>query len=258
MESDERGNRRREMKCIAPGSTTPEDLLAFVEREAPPSIVSHVDRCPACATEARRYASLQNHLRRRLFRVVCPPPQALGDYHLGLLDPDERYEVAQHLADCPRCAAELRTLRVYLADNSPIGATAGIERAVGALRRVAASLVSPGPNLAYAGLRGGPAESQTFRAGDVAISIGVSPTSRRGRSTVSGLITRDEQPSSLFADRDVRLLVENRVVETARVDDLGNFDLENVIPGAYTLEIDLDDALVTIEDLKVEVPRAGE
>lgn len=258
VESGEKGSQGPVMKCIAPGSTTPDDLLAFVEQEAPPSVVSHVNHCPACAAEAHRYASLQDRLRRRLSRVVCPSPQTLGDYHLGLLEPDERYDIARHLGDCRRCAAELRTLREFLEDSPPIATAGRVERAIGSLRRVAASLVRPGLNPAYAGLRGGTAESQTFRAGDISISIGVGPTSRGGRITISGLITRDDQPADLFTDHGVRLLAADRIAETARVDDLGNFDLENVSPGSYTLEIDLDDALVAIDDLKVEDPRAGE
>jgi anti-sigma-K factor RskA len=39
----------------------------------------------------------------------------LGAFALGLLDPDERRTFERHLADCPHCSSELRTLEEALA-----------------------------------------------------------------------------------------------------------------------------------------------
>lgn len=240
------------MTCRSPGSVSPEDLMAFVDREAPPSVVAHVEACPACAAEVRSLGRLQGRLRRRLHRFDCPSPQILGDYHLDLLDPVQRQGVAAHLIECPRCREEVQTLWAFLADDAPVGEVGPLESALGAARRAIASLVSPGPGLAYAGLRGGAGASQTFRAGDVAISIGLGPPDRRGHSSISGLIASDEGTLDRFAQRPVRLQSVDAVAGSTVVDDLGNFELDAVAPGVYSLELDLSDQTVVIEEIRVE------
>lgn len=239
--------------CVRPGIVSPDDLMAYLDHQARPEVVAHVASCPACAAQARRYARLDRQLRRRLHRVTCPPSQTLGDYQLDVLDPAERQIVAAHLLECSRCADELRTLRAYLADELPVEAPGPLETTLQALRRVVATLVSPAPGLAYAGLRGAAGASQTFRAGDVAVSIALGAPDRRGRSGISGLVTDESVATERAANHVVRLLVRgqpaNRIVGTTAIDELGNFELDDVAPGTYLLEIDLDDQTIVIEDL---------
>src|SRR5579863_1973761 len=123
--------------------------MAYLDHRARPVVVAHVAACPACAAQARGYAGLDRQLRRRLGRVDCPPPQTLGEYQLDFLAPAERQAVAAHLVECPRCADELRVLRAYLADELPAPAPSPVETSLRALRRIAATLVSPAPGLGY-------------------------------------------------------------------------------------------------------------
>jgi anti-sigma factor RsiW len=69
--------------------------------------------------------------------VTCErAPTFLGAYVLGVLDPDERREAEQHLADCPACAAELAEFR---------GLTAQLDRVPA--DEVTAEPVTPSPEL---------------------------------------------------------------------------------------------------------------
>ncbi|MEP7290390.1 MAG: hypothetical protein ABI835_01350 [Chloroflexota bacterium] len=58
-------------------------------------------------------------IEHKLARFECPPAQQLVDYQLALLDTNTGEHIAQHLAACPRCQQELKTLDFFLADDLP-------------------------------------------------------------------------------------------------------------------------------------------
>jgi hypothetical protein len=57
--------------------------------------------------------ALESALTRQLYRMHCPDPQVLGDYHLGVLQAG-REEVEAHVRECPRCQEELEGLERFL------------------------------------------------------------------------------------------------------------------------------------------------
>jgi hypothetical protein len=120
--STEGRDAQTELSCTSPGAVAPAEILAFAEGMAPPHVIGHLARCPTCRREANAVAETERTLRARLDRLDCPGPQAIGEYELDLLSAAERTSLAAHLAACPRCADELRTLREFLADDggSPI------------------------------------------------------------------------------------------------------------------------------------------
>jgi hypothetical protein len=226
-----------------------EDLVAYVAGEAPPFVANHLRACPQCSADARDYARAERRLRLILDRVACPDPQRLGEYELGLLDGEERWTIAGHIAECRRCADELRALRGFLADD-PLPASSLAERA----RRIVAALLAPSPDLAYGGLRGaGETPTRTFRADDVTITIGPGPAARRGRASLDGLVIGDQGDVDQFAGREARLVPASGLPIVALVDDLGSFLIEDVPPGVYRLELDLSDRLIVVD----EVPLNG-
>jgi anti-sigma factor RsiW len=137
------------MTCVQPGAVTPDELVAFVDGEAPKRVVDHVRRCRRCRSEADRYAALSRRLGSLLYRFDCPPPHRLGEMEFGGLADDERLALARHVADCARCADELRTLRTFMADE-PVPGPSLFAR----VQRVVATLVEPAGGLAYDALRG--------------------------------------------------------------------------------------------------------
>src|SRR5436309_1821070 len=171
-----------------PGAVSPEEMLAYIDGEAPPRVVEHLRSCPDCMAAARGYARVQRRLQRSLQRFDCPSPQRLGDYELDILAPEERTAVAGHVVECPRCTDELRTLRDFLALEIAAPPIGPLERA----RRLIAALVVPAPGAAHARLRGAAdTATQTYRAGDVTISVHTGPGARRGRGSIEGLAWRE-------------------------------------------------------------------
>jgi hypothetical protein len=233
------------MSCIRPGAVSTEDLVAYIAGEASELVADHVRACPQCSVEARGYARAERRLRPVLDRVACPSPHQLGEFELGLVVGDERWTIAGHVAECRRCAEELRTLRAFLVDDRLREPTLA-ERT----RRVVAALLAPSPGLAYGGLRGaGVTPTRTFRADDVTITLGPGPVARRGRASLDGLIIGDQGDADQFNAREVRLIPTSGPPIVAFVDDLGNFLIEDVAPGVYRLELDLADRLIVVDDV---------
>jgi hypothetical protein len=234
------------MSCLQPGSITPEELVAYVDGEAPARVAEHVRRCRRCRSEVERYASIGRQLGAALRRFDCPSSHRLGEMELGLLPPEERLVVAQHVADCPRCTDELRTLRGFLVVDPP--AEPGL---VERLRRVVAGLVEPAPGLALGALRGASdLTSRTYRSDGTTITVSVEPGPRPGRATLLGLVAR-EAPSEPLAGLAVELVAADGALAQAQGDDLGSFSFEDVSPGLYRLELRLDDQVLIAEDLIV-------
>ena len=242
-----------------PGAVSPEDLIAYLDGEASPDVVAHVRDCPPCSATAAGYARDLRRLQGRLFRFACPPSHRLGEYELGVVSPEERTAIAAHVVECPRCTAELRTLRDFLAGDLVAGLADPAPGPVERLRRVVASVMAPRPGAGYAGLRGtaaADAGTRTYQAGDVSISLSTAPAARRGWLSLSGLLWREDAEGEV-AGGTVALLGAGdetpaaRAGQTTEIDELGNFTFDEVEPGAYRLEVTLGDQVVVIDDLQI-------
>jgi hypothetical protein len=197
-----------------------------------------------CAEQAGSYAHIQVELRRSLFRFDCPDAHTLGEYQLDLLEPEHRQRLAAHALECDACTAELQTLRSYLALPNPI-AESPLEHA----RRLVATLFRPAPGLAYGGLRGtSEATTRVFQVADVTVTVGPG----QGPGTLVGLVLLAGADPQALDGRAVRLIPTDRVALSSAIDDLGNFEFEHVPAGMYALEIDLPEAQVVVEELRLD------
>ena len=233
-------------QCTRPEPVPVEDLVAYAYGEATPELVAHIETCPACREAAGEYTQLQRELGARLYRFDCPTPQTLGEYTLHLLAAEEQTRVAGHVRDCPLCAAELRTLRDFLA--SELAAT--VPSLMTRIKRTIATLVAP-PAAAYAGVRGAGAATRTYRAGAIVITVDPGAGARRARLPVTGLIWREGGAMEELAGSQVRLIAADGTAHTTQLGALGDFDWEAVAPGTYRLEAALADHLVVVEELRV-------
>lgn len=193
-------------------------------------------------------------LTQVLHRFDCPSSLTIGEYQVDLLPPDDRTRVAQHLLECPHCAAELQTLRSFM--SGPLLDDRMLQReaqpgTMERLRRVVATLVSPSRERAYGGLRGSAAETgQTYRAEGLSVTLGPGPRGTRGRASVMGLVWAESAEAPPLEGAEAQLVSEGGT-SAAPIDELGNFGLEDVVPGTYRLELRLADRTVVIEDLHV-------
>jgi hypothetical protein len=237
--------------CIDPQTVTPDSLLMYLDGEAPAEVSQHVAACPACAAEAASLNRLQEQLGAALFRFDCPPSQVLGEYAIDLVTPEDRTSVAQHVVDCPRCTSELRSMREFLvADDLLLPARSGV---AAGLRRIVASLFPPAPALAPAvALRGSAsATAQTYRAGDLTLTLGPGLQTRSGRGSLMGLLVHDSGDPEEFAGSVARLLAPTGASIEAEIDELGNFAFDDLQPDTYRLELHVGDVVIEVEDVAV-------
>jgi len=247
------GATMNERECADPGAVTPEDVLAYLDGDAPLHVVEHLTRCAHCAAAAQAYRDAEQGLQRIFFRAVCPLPQTLGEYELDLVSPDERQQVAAHLRVCDRCTGELRTLREFMAGGLlPVRSDGPFD----VVRRIVASLVPPVATPAFAGLRGASdGAALVYQAGNLLLALEWRPDDRPGRFALVGLAMQEAAPDESedrdVSDRPVHLISDAGAGLIERTDELGNFQFDNLAPGAYRLEIDLDREVIVVEDFRL-------
>lgn len=191
-------------------------------------------------------ASLESQLRRSLYRFDCPDAHTLGEYELGLLDPEQRISLATHANGCDDCLAELHTLRAFLATPTRVSESIG-ERT----RRVVATLFAPAPGLAFGGLRGTAAETapRVYEVEDITITLGHG----QGPGTLIGLVMIVHISPEDLVGRPVRLIPRAGGALVSTLDDIGNFEFSDVAPDTYALELDLPGSVVVVvEELRVD------
>ncbi|MDQ6834159.1 MAG: hypothetical protein M3008_12230, partial [Chloroflexota bacterium] len=175
-------------------------------------------------------------------------PHLLGEYDLGLLAPAERTRIAAHVVDCPRCTAEVRMLRDFMASADAVPPVGAVER----VRRIVATLLPPPPRISpYANMRGADdATTRTYQAGDVTLTLDTGAPVWRGRTSLMGLIWRDGDDLTAIAGSTVTLLRDGESAQTT-IDEVGNFAFDDITPGTYRLEVSLGDDLITIEGVSI-------
>jgi hypothetical protein len=114
---------------------------------------------------------------------------------------------------------------------------------------VVAALFKPAPGLAYGGLRGA-ADTSTrlYRAEDVTVSLSSGDQPR----SLLGLVIDPSAAEGVLDSCSVRLVPTDGAVLTTTLDDLGNFEFDEVPSGTYVLELDLIGRLIAIEQLRID------
>jgi hypothetical protein len=267
------------MECSDPGAIRDEELLAYVAGEpVRAAVVQHVARCQRCSLQLADYQQIELKLTSKLYRWNCPPNQILGEYQLGLLSDDLATAVKMHLSMCVLCAVEVATLSEFLSGDpllvestpaariavrpTPLnnhGAAHETKRVLDYLqdqakvgvRRILASLLPPQPRFAYqrdvtqAGVW-----PRRYTAEDLSISIQVERgTSRRDILQLIGFVTRQGTALEALQGTPVVLSLEGKTVHTQNIDELGNFFFSSISPATYTLELQLPESIVVIEQL---------
>lgn len=85
-------------------------IVAAIDGEADETTLEYLRTHPEYAHEIELMRELQTRLRVRLYRLFCPSSDMLRDYQSGLLTEEQHRAIAEHVALCPHCAAELGLL----------------------------------------------------------------------------------------------------------------------------------------------------
>jgi len=182
-------------------------------------------------------------LHQALYRFDCPSAHTLGEYQLGLLPVEQQTALAAHAVDCDACRAELTTLRNFL--QTPISAP---EPMLSRARRVLAALMTPAPRTAYGGLRGAAQPAvRVYEVEDITVTIGPG----QGPGSLIGLLMVTSLAPEDLVGRTVRLLASDGAPRAAALDDIGNFEFDGLPPGPSSLELELPDRLLVVEDVLI-------
>jgi anti-sigma factor RsiW len=239
-------------------------LIAAIDGEAGPDVMAHLRDCQYCAERARVFEEMQGLLRKQLFRMFCPTSDELAAYQQGMLSSDQRATITEHLKECPHCTREHRLLEQLASEAQPARSppwsqsNGQVNHArPSKLRQLAAKLldISPATPLAgaYSALRLPSQASQyAYHAGNLQLTLGVRPVlSRADRRVVHGALELDDAIYETLDGVTAHLLHNEALIRTAKLDELGNFILDDLSPGTYQLTLRLPDREVVVEALSL-------
>jgi len=230
------------MSCSRTPQLTDIELLMALDGEADPEVMMHSVHCPDCRARAGQLQKLQHELTRQLFRAECPSSLVVGEYHLGLLSAAKAAVVEKHLAVCPLCAEERTLLADFLLETSPATKSnlfAPVRRTMRILvARLTGSLSGSGlPGRAslvpaMTGLRGAETDPLIYEADGVQVMAEVlDDAAHLGRKSILGLLTGLDDTSGFQAF----LWQGASCLATVELNDLGNFTIDDLAPGDYSL-----------------------
>jgi hypothetical protein len=275
------------MECSEPGAIRDEELVAYLAGEkVRPAVVQHVTGCQHCSSQLATFRRIELKLISKLYRWDCPPNEILGEYQMRMLNSEQALAVKNHLRTCMLCATEVATLTGFLAHDPMLAEPIAVaqntvsvrpaatnnhrpvqnakrtldslrEQSLAGVRRIAATLLPQQPRLAYQR----DTSSQTvlwprrYSAEDVNISIQVERgPSRKDSLQLIGFVTRQGTTLEALQGTSVQLSTvadTGKTVYTQNIDELGNFVFSSLIPATYTLELQLPEGIVVIDQLPI-------
>jgi len=263
------------MECSEPGTIRDEELLAYLAGEiVRPGVQQHLARCQSCSAKLADFRRVERSLTRKLYRCDCPPNQVLGEYQLGLLSNESETAVKSHLSSCVLCSVEIATLSQFLANDPMLVERVSVQPSLsnnhvthaakplighlrdvssGQIRRVIATFLPPQPRLAHQReVASTEVWPRSYAAEDFNISIQLDwGASRRDSLQLIGFVTRKGSSLESLQGVPVLLSSQTNTVYKQNIDELGNFVFSSISPASYTLELQLPDSTIVIEQLPV-------
>ncbi len=267
------------MECSTPGVIRDEELLAYAAGEkVRPAVEAHLASCQHCSTWVAEFRGLERSLIQKLYRWDCPPNQILGEYQMGLLSSDVERAVQLHLKKCVLCAAEVATFIEFMVNdpmlvervvvqpssqNNHVGIKQQAkrtledlrERSATQVRRIVATFVPPQPRLAIQrNVVDAALWPRRYTVEDFSISMQLERgTQRNDALQLIGLVTRKGVSLDALQGIPVSLSSPGSPAYAQVVDDLGNFIFSSISPATYSLELQLPDTTIVIEQLPVDL-----
>lgn len=187
----------------------------------------------------------------RLYRITCPSPLELGEYHLNMSSPSQKLVIAAHLKICPHCSRELAQLESFLAEAEPSMESSLLQQA----RVIVARLLNPGPSEspvpALIALRGEAKGPITLQADGVLIVL-EAQSAKDGKTALNGQIAADQPEKWNGAKAELRRA--GKISSSAVIDELGAFRCEGVTAGRQELRITAsDEALIIVAEFELSI-----
>ncbi len=176
---------------------------------------------------------------------------------------DEQVRIANHLLDCPLCAAEVADTRLFLAvpDRELLPAPAiSLNGLHAAARRIFATLTQQRAQLVVRGEATEGVWPRQYHADSIDLSLHLSRTSG-GEYMLLGIITDPTESIEAFEGMAAELYPARGGKDSSRaekpllreqVDDLGNIVFSAVPVGEYVMIVHLPEREMIIEGLTIE------
>jgi hypothetical protein len=243
------------MNCISSPALDDIEITKYVDGEADETVIAHIKECPFCREKASRRTLTQNRLKKQLYRVDCPSPMELGDYHLRLLPASQMLMVAQHVQGCPLCRREVAELEDFLKDSvAKVGLSGRAKMLFAGLTggpTASGAREQNGLAPAVSGLRGKAEGPLTFGADGIVIVLDIEP-SDQGKAKILGQVAAADQDQ--WTGALAELSQGHQLQFSTTVDDLGAFRFEGVLPGTQTLRIvSRDSSLIVVSNFEVSL-----
>ena len=254
------------MNCLDAVAPSDKELLNFAldAGELPTQAKEHLEHCETCQRRLARYQQANNYLVSHLYRSQCPSGTKLSFYCVGGLSADERMHIAQHLLECPLCAAEVADTRRFM-QQVPVFEPVSPVSPRQIVRRIFASLVRQQAQLVVRGETPSSAWPRQYRAESLDLSLHLSRGSR-GNYMLLGILTSanaDENvdafegaATELYTAPGPLVGEGNKESETpvlsTEVDDLGNIVFSDVPVGEYVMVLRLPNREVVVEGLTID------
>jgi hypothetical protein len=263
------------MDCKDSIAPNDEELLRFaLDGEAlSTEAQDHIERCKTCQQRLATYRQANTFLLSHLYRSECPTGEELSMYCAGydFLPDEKRIGIANHILDCPLCAAEAEETRKFLrVQDIPMPTPMFSPRAV--VRRIFAARV-PRPQAQFI-VRGEGAETtwpRQYRAESVDLSLHLSRASN-GEFMLLGILTSTDPAEDVEALEGIvtELYAAPGPVEdsstngtgskkapvsphlSTQVDDLGNIVFKPVPVGEYVMLVHLPGRELVVDGLTIE------
>src|SRR5215213_8889261 len=236
------------MKCITSPALDDTQIVSYIEGEADESVVAHIKECLYCSERVTQWTFLQNSLRKQLYRVTCPTPMELGDYHLGFLPDPQKLVVAQHMRECPLCRREMAELDDFLgAQITDNGLLATAKVLIARLLGGESGFMS-----SHAALRGEARGPLVFEADGIVITLDVQTDVMNGQASILGQLAADDQDQ--WTGARVELQRADLSQLTASLDDLGAFRFDDVrsetiritIQSLYGIQVQIPNVVIML------------
>jgi hypothetical protein len=272
------------MECSEPGTLRDEELVAYIAGETVrPAVVEHLVHCQRCSLQLATYRRAELELINKLYRWDCPPNLVLGEYQMGMLSQAQTVAVKNHLQRCMLCTAEVATLTNFLADESVLTQSLPVTEKISSVspvatnnhrakrtldqlsgrgvidhaRRIAAILLPQQPRLAYQRNAGSQSAlwPRRYAAEDVTISVQVERDPvHKDTLQLIGFVARKGTTVGTLQGNAVQLSTaeeSEKTIYTQTIDELGNFVFSALVPASYTLELQLPEGTVVIDQLSL-------
>jgi hypothetical protein len=206
--------------------------------------------------------------------MKCPSFERLIDYIDGKLGQQvEAAPVGAHLAaGCPRCSADsqwYQKLRAITRGDDSIEPPAWvIKRAIRIFetqragprvverlgRAVAALIFDSFAQPAIAGVRSTETASRQllYQAGDYSIDLQVAIASEHNASVIAQILRENQPRFESVAGLSIELVRGGRPTAATATNEMGEFTINDVVPGTYDLRVKTPDGMITVPELPVD------